>query len=112
MSNLDRREATNPDRVAGKRSLLPSTPFAAALHLLRPRNQSGASPAGAFHAALLLVAGALFLSGCQTRIFIYGTPPERVTILNGTFWRSAGGEGASNVSNRVTGGGELKAAFQ
>jgi hypothetical protein len=37
-------------------------------HLLRSRNQS-CLPAGAFHAALLLIAGALFLSqtGCTTR---------------------------------------------
>lgn len=56
----------------------------------------------------LAVAAVLLAAGCRTNVYIIGTPPERVTILNGTFWRSAGGEGTGTVSNAVSGGATLK----
>lgn len=81
------------------RRFTPSGP----LSLLRSRPISCRS----LPAAALIVAGALLLmvSGCRTNVYILGPAPDRLTILNGTFWRSAGGEGATNVSNQVSGGG-------
>jgi hypothetical protein len=39
--------------------------------------------------------------------------PEKITVLNGVFWRSAGGEGTGSVSNAISGGGspQIKAAL-
>jgi len=59
-------------------------------------------------AGLLLLA-----SGCVTRVYVFGEPtPESVTILNGTFWRSAGGMDAASVSNSVSGGATIKGAMR
>lgn len=63
--------------------------------------------------ALAVVAGLLLMSGCVTRVYVFGEPtPDSVTILNGTFWRSAGGTDAASVSNSVSGGATIKGALR
>lgn len=68
---------------------------------------------GAIMPALAVVAGLFLLAGCVTRVYVFGEPtPESITILNGTFWRSAGGMDAASVSNSVSGGATIKGALR
>lgn len=69
-------------------------------------SQPGPLPGICVSTAALLVVAA-FLTGCRTNVYIMGLDPapEKITVLNGVFWRSAGGEGTGAVSNAISGGG-------
>lgn len=69
--------------------------------------------ASAIMPALAAVTGIILMSGCVTRVYVIGDPPpDSITILNGTFWRSAGGMDAASVSNSVSGGATIKGALR